>query len=545
MPRRRPAWIPALLLLLGGCSLLGDDPGESAAPPSPVTPAAVTSPDRDRDVVSRRLAALDPCVLAQAGAPEGATTRATSPTVCTLRLPTTHANVRVEIGAGLSQQTRFHRSRQALGGAVAYAESPVLETCGWYLPVDQGRAIHVWTYDDGCAATRRVARGVAELLMATPERALADPSPALVPPCEWLRAGHGEPTGDEVVVDYLFGPSAAPGECSVRRPSGGIPVDTLVLGVALDHGHRQYLVEPGRGARAVAVAGRPAALTTSAGDCDLQVAAAPLTVGPSAHDDVLRLRVVAQTCPEARRAATRMLEAVDAREPAAPDFSDPPLLYPADGPDPAEATSARADSDVAAVGACAHVSDATERECAPATGAEVPEDPADLLLAAQADAEVLCAALLPQVREHFGDDVVAGTGVLSRATAAQQVAGEDAPQEPACYFGEPEHALHLTATASWRSLDESTVGEAEQEVAGHTAVTTSSTDPESPSRSWTVALGDPAEPGVLSLHVQVTQDRSQGLWQGVPVDGSLMEPAEAFVEDAVRDLLDRRPGGQR
>ncbi|WP_127479994.1 hypothetical protein [Nocardioides pantholopis] len=519
----------AAALLLAGCSVLDDEAAgpESVRVPDPVPREAATNPDRDADVVARRLAALDPCALGRAGAPPGATARALAPTRCQVTAGPSYRAVQVTVGAGLPQDTRYHRTRRILAGVVAYRESPALRpTCGWYLPVSQELAIEVSSSDGACAQSRRIARGVATLLRRDPAAAAAEPSPAMVPPCEWVRLGHGGLTEDQTLSRSLFGDGEEAGRCSVRGPRTGVLPSPLVLGVALDHVVEENLRHPAAPARRVRVAGRVAAQHRQQGECELAVAVAPLpgpAVGPA---DVLRARVLAPTCAEARRAATRMLTAVDARDHSAPDLGGEPVLYPA------------AKSDLAAVGSCADIRTAVERECAPAGDAEVPSDPAELLLAAQADPAVTCAALLPYVREHFGAQMVAGTGTVEHDSAVAQLSGEQGQQAPACLFGEPTHALHLTVGASWATLrDVAGAGSREASVAGHPARALARLDQDLPTLSWAVALDEADQPGVLTVDVQVTQDRDRGLWLGEPVDRSLLDPALGFVEDVTVGLL--------
>lgn len=527
MPLRRLVCLPVLLLVSVGCSLPGAGSGDdTASVPEPVARESVVNPDRDQRAVDRALAALDPCALGlAAGARQPG--RAYSPSWCELNVGPSSAAVHLEIGVPLSQDVRHHRARRSLAGAVAYAHSPGGQSCGWYLPVSQTMSIEVsGARDEGCAGVDRVAAGVARILTEAPETVLAAPSPAYVPACDWVLAGHGDLAEDEVLVPAFFSSSSQqPGECSVQGPGGG-GMSGRLLGVAIDHAHRGQLVASGRRERNVRIAGRTAVQGTGPGECWVDVPVGPLDVPFAGYDDTLRLQAIAVTCPEVRRAATAMVEAVDAMDHTVPDLAGGPLLYPVE------------DSDLRAVGSCVHVLDAVGRECAPATGADVPEDATDFVRAAQADAEVTCAALLPLVREHFGAELVAGTGVLSAASRLKRAAGEEAG--PACHLGEPDHALHLTVAASWTPLDEVRFfGADEVEVAGHAAVEYAPQEVMgAPGRAWMVALGDPAEPGVLAVEVTATADREHGLWQQSPVDESLLDPAPAFVEAAVAGLLD-------
>lgn len=52
-----------------------------------------------------------------------------------------------------------------------------------------------------------------------------------------------------------------------------------------------------------------------------------------------------------------------------------------------------------------------------------------------------------------------------------------------------------------------------------------------------VALGDGTEPGLVRVSMLVTPERSQGLYQGVPIDRRPLESFDALVERLATEML--------
>lgn len=496
--------------VLGACS--SDDPeARQLQRLPPVERDVETNPDRDAEAVLAAVTSVDPCLLLtdEAAVEVGdhpTTRRRQDPFSC--RIGTVRTTV-AEVVTGFGERARYHLGRHDAAGAVSYRGSTTRRDCAVHLPVSHDVALELRSWERPCADTITYAEAAAEVLQRRPgsvARGVDAPPPFSA--CELLSAVATEQSRLGSINGTLSG-------CSL---SAGGSVTSTEARLILDHG-TSTAARPG----AHQVGGTTVTTDEVEGQCWLRW---DLPGARDANGRVPTARLVTDTCTEARDLLAKVEPA--ARRPR-PDAAPDGLLYP---------WSAAVD-DVPSVGACVDVLDAVALECTPANPADVPADPEDLLEWAEADPDVLCTAAAPIVREHLGDELRAATSLAAPRSLRTPSSQVDATTEPAtqCVFGEPTHAVHVTVRAS-TSQPYLTEHSEHVDLAGHPAVVAEARDPEGvvPFVRHAIGLGLD-RPGGLRVEVQATPTREEGNWQGIAVDTTPVDEAEALAADLARTLL--------
>ncbi len=524
-------------LLCSACSLLpGGSEGDAPEPLTPLAPVAREVPeapaDRDDAEVQRALAVLDPCALLsptaarKVGDDPGAR-MAHGPHSCVAGY-----GVRVTLHVGYDEWDRFDEERLALGGAVAYRNSPLLGNCKIYLPVSFTHAIEFGAPDTSrCRKPRAYAAAAARRLLGDPESLLRPAGPNRLAPCD-LFAEAVAPVPDDQQLVTGWRDDQSLDECALwdlpdAEETGGLAINPVAARVHLELNLAPALDDwAGDGGYTRTfdtLAGERVQIQDEDGKgCWVHFDAWPADL-PSSYGQTVQARVFGGRCERMQRVAAGLIRALrdgDA-EPRPVDAEG--LIYAAD------------ESDTPATGACQDVAGQADAECAPALDVGVPDDPRELLRRGEADPNVMCAAALGAVRERFGDDMRAATVLRSTAT----ILDEDAPQVAECVFVEPSHALRVGVTASTESLGSLYLDGAELRIGGHAARRGEHGGLSEPKDSEViaVALDGADEPGHLKVTVSVSPDREHGFWQSAPVDRKPLKSVEPFVTDLVEGLL--------
>ncbi|WP_110208070.1 hypothetical protein [Nocardioides daejeonensis] len=480
------AGLVAVLLLLVGCS--GDD--KAGQEVTELTPLPATDPhlqpiaDRDVNAVSASLSMLDPCALLRISDRKKPTVFATGQ--CDAN------GVKIELNATLYSYYRFDILREEIGGFVSYRVRTA-DGCTIWLPTTQERAIRVQSHRS-CAPAREVAAQVVDVLDHRPEAVVRRPSPNRMPTCAPFAAAY--PRADVRPVDNM----SVWDQCVATQGKKSLgTLDFTTADFSSDSDPR-FQVGETEVTRNTVLKNCwyiwPAWRTDYPAANDGQVYARLQRSGACRTDDPVLKRVVA---------ATHDAKAVEA------PVTD--LLYP------------WGSDDTAAPGACR---DAVIDDCLPATPAEAPSEPAELIARGEVDPAVLCAATAPLVSEHFGSGFSPVTGALG-----SYLRPPEKTKARRCVFVNDAHSLQIEVLSSVAPLHTG-----DTEVAGHPAASVvDQIDTLRHDRTWTVAWRGAEDPGSLQIVVRAQRARGQ-LPQGPDPDLTLPVSADAFVDDLVTTLLD-------
>ena len=393
--------------------------------------------DRDPASVIAGLWRLDPCRLL---APEqGKPGRAQGdPHRCALNIGGTY--IELVLGAPLSAIERKQIGATKVKGAKAYVQPGGSgdEGCMGWLPVSQSQTIRV---EDGfaeCWRVREVLRRVVERIDDPSSRQSVRELPA-VQPCPLLEHGLGSKMkGRKVEYGTVKGSygldrctALAKPEAVADTANGGyfasleletydsaVPVEKS-LGWPADFGT----------IRGRAVVGD----RDSMGDgkwCELRWREATTDV-----------RLIVNSCAQGRRMVKRMMGMLD-RSQSRPAVLEGPLLYGAD------------EDDIRAQGACvdymplwfgrrygsAH-SFAAGPACHAYVEPEIPDDPAEIVIAAEADPNVTCDIAADAVHEEFGDRLRPTT--LEPESRTQRLPDKSPFRVRPCVFVDPQRKIQV------------------------------------------------------------------------------------------------------
>lgn len=511
--RARPATTVAVLvaaaLLATGCST--DD-----SPPQPPTPTPREVPtgaeDRDADTMLHAVAALDPCALLDE---DVTTAHGWDPDLTrgqfTCEVPD---EVEVTLYQALGTEARFWQDRIALGGAIAYRDSPALDWCTISLPIS---FTHVITFGQiarseaqrDCDAVEDYAAAAAERLLADPTALRREDLRDAVVACDLLA---------EIVEEVPEGATLRPGtyystigECGVweNPDEHGFQAVEPLVNLELHLG--PPLSEWGAGGgwedeERMTIAGTEVLVWGEDEQCTLRFDAWQASTG-----EVMGADLTAAPCDEAVAMAERAIPIF--ANGSGLDVTADAIVY------------AEGEPDSTGVGACIHAVSQQARECAPTVDAEIPDDPTDLVALGALDPNVVCAAATPAVRDLLGDDLQPVTILRTQDVL------DTAPPVTICEFVRVDHALTVRVRTAPEDLGYGDDGT----VADHPAM---DIDGNADTQLITqVALGDGTEPGLIEVEMLVTPDRSQGLYDVSPIDRTPLESFDELVERLAVDLL--------
>jgi hypothetical protein len=463
---------------LAGCT--GGGGSGTVPPPTIERPAAELPKDRDEKAVIATLRRVDMCAVLDAAAAAAGTTgytlRATSPTVCTMDIPTAGQPRSASLDVGiLSSDERLHLPSTTLRGAKAYIETRD-DYCRVHFPITFRLAIQIHTDSGPCAYAEKLATGVAA--------ALADPTGVAAEP-RWEAC-------------ELLGLSTDVEPLEVGNLDGCSDSENLATVIEL----RNPLVFPEHDARRTRIGGVDVWMTngTAAGSTNCWIDWAP-----GRGDLVVRLG--STTCATVEPLVERVNRTLHEPPPEVPPQR--PLLYPPDEPDRRFA------------GACAFadMGDASPEVCAPHVEVPAPAG-GDSLAAAEADPDVACELALDAVTERFGSQMQA-------VAVANRTVG--------CYFVMSERLVQLEFSVASQATF-SRLGrhdEREIEVAGHAGSVAHQQSPGEGYRFTVAASTDVDEPGVLRLRL------SKGPVVGAALAGDAVDKAEQVLADIVRRHFER------
>lgn len=486
----------ALTLLFSSCS--ADDEEEPLEARTPVARDVQTNPDRDPATVSERAAAVDPCALLAAESTTDAVPEGTGPHSCWL----SDSSVRADVLTSIDDVERHRMARIEVGGAVAYRAMVGEGKCEIHLPVSHQRAIS-FSGLGTCASTTSYAGAAARLLQENPDAVTRPRGLARVSTCE-LAEGAGLATlpwtssSNYSILD----------RCDIDGP------------VDLQLEYDDTVVRDYQTARQVA--GTTVRTQQTADSCYVHFPLAPADIAVR-DGDMLSAWVTTSKCAKGLAVARKLIVAAqDARTPGRAPID---LLYAWD------------ESDTAAVGACVDFSDRTDLDCSPAEDADVPDDHRELIMEAEADPDVLCAAATPVVREHYGETFAAVTALASPTTLGGTGA-DDRDGATQCAFATPDHTFEISIVVSTAASNV----DAEDDVAGHPAVI-QPVEPASSTAttSYVVARDEADQPGFLAVALQAWPARGTGIYRGsgetAKPDLSRISAADDFVADLTEALL--------
>lgn len=484
------ALVVAASLLLSGCS--GGDEEEPLEALPLVERSVQTNADRDADEVLEKAGAIDPCALLRAGHPAGGVSRdsvprADSPHSCWM----SDSSVKADVFTSVSEQERHRLDRQELAGVVSYRADLDDGGCLVHLPISHDHAI---SFSGGarCATVTKYAAAAAELLQAYAGRTSRPRGIQQVSACALLEAAgrSGQPA---MVTHYTLLDS-----CDDQASGDSFALkyrDTAVRDYQTTH----------------AVAGTTVRANGSTSNCYLEWTVGKPDVTVIEGDQLVGF-VTSASCRKGLRLARAMIPTITGATSSGGDPTD--LLYAWD------------EADTSAVGTCADVVGGADLACAPAAAADVPDTPRDLIMKAEADPDVLCAAAAPTVRDHYGEAMAAVTRLAAPITFTS-VNGDLREGATQCAFGSPAHTVEITVTVSTTTPRISN----NDEIAGHPAAV----DDYDTSRSYVVARDAMDEPGFLVADVRVWSPRGSG--PRVTADRAPLEAGDDFVADLADALL--------
>lgn len=500
MSRRLLAVAASAALLLSACS--GNEEEPLTQLPK-VERSAEANPDRDAHVVADKAAAVDPCALlraadsAKSGAPRTSTS-ADRPHSCW----TVGGSAKADVWSRVSEADRFSMARLELSSAVAYRERSEDGRCLIHLPVSHNYAIS-FSGTAKCAVVTAHAKAAARLLRDHPEQATRPVGLQRVSACQMIKRAGGTPQ------TYTGGSHYSRLDECLDESSA----TTLIL--EYDDGELYDYQTPHD------VAGTEVRVQESRdGDrCFLHWTLGEADVSVSETNDKHAVWAIAKNCKKGLEFAEKVIRTASAVK--SPRRDPVGLLYSTDEPD------------TSAVGACADVVEGTE-QCLAAEEAQVPDDPRERIMEAEADPNVLCAAATTAVREQFGDSLSA---VTVPASSLALIGPEDGtgPGPTECVFGQPDHAVEISVRVSTGTPG----GTKDGSVGGRAA----RIDERGDSRLWVIARGSLQDPGFVAVEVRVRHPRGTQppRWTGQFPEGSPvtepLEKSEALVEALADDIL--------
>ncbi|WP_157551327.1 hypothetical protein [Nocardioides jensenii] len=500
MPRRRIAVLVTVLaaLLLSGCS--GDDEEEPLEALTPAERTVQTNPDRNADEVAERAGAIDPCALLRAVHPAGGVSRdafprADSPHSCWM----TNSSVRADVFTPLSEFERFRYAREELAGVVSYRTGLQDGRCLIHLPISHDHAIS-FSGLASCATVTTYAEGAAEFLQSTPAKATRPPGINRISACGLLDHA-GRVTGSQQLTTKY----TVLDECGDEATGADFELEYE------DDVVRDWQTTHTFGATTVRVqkTKERCYLKWTIGEADVTVR--------EGHD--LAGFITTVSCKKGLALAKALIPA--AREVTSPDRDPVGLLYAWD------------EADTSAVGACSNIADQADLQCSPAEDADVPTNRRDLIMRAEADPDVLCAAATPLVQEHYGE-ALTPTTALAPSTPLLVAAKDPTEDATQCAFGTPSHALEISVAVFTGATSK---GDADEEFDGRPARVSD----DEVSRSYVVARDELGEPGFLLVEVRTLPSRWREIHDAYPspepVAARHLADADALVVDLAGALL--------
>lgn len=431
-----------LVLLITACSGSGDEASSDtkttstalskqiaeldALPKVPLQGAEGTS-DRDPSAVMGELWRLDPCRLL---APEqGKPGRLQDePHRCTLRIGET--SIELILGTPLSTIERKQVGATTIQGTKAYVQpggGSGHEGCLGWLPVSQSQTIRVEDVFAECWRVRDVLRRVVKRIDDPSSRQSVQGLPA-VRLCPLLEHGLGaKMKGRKVEYGGLLGDYGLD-HCAARSTNDYYTRSGDYFASLEFAGYDPTTVVDFGAVRGRAVVGGRSPLLGN--ECELYW-----------KEATADLQLTVKSCAQGRRMVKRMTSLLD-RSQGRSAVLRGSLLYEAD------------EDDVRAQGACAdympvwygrRYESAQSVPPAPACYSydepEVPDDPAEIVIAAEADPNVTCAIAADAVHEEFGNRLRPAT--LDPDKKAQPLPGQAVFRVRPCVFVDPQRKVQV------------------------------------------------------------------------------------------------------
>lgn len=411
-------------LLVAACSGSGDSTSdEKSLDPDlsqriaeldelPTVPAEDrTRQDRDPAAASAALWRLDPCRLIAADQGKPGELEQRAPHSCTLSIGET--DVRVLLGTTLTTSERKQIGATNVRGAKAYVQpgGPQLGGCTAWLPVSGDQTIRIEDDFAGCWRVRPVLRRVVERIDAPSSRRIV-PGMRAVETCHLLKHGLGSAMKGRKVEYGGEDRSHGFDHCVAIDADNDVAHTTIFSQFAsleLETYQTQTLTFE-EGASDTPTPDAYASSGWLANFGTIRGRAVFGSRGGAGYGCTMRwaesttiLHLKAKTCAQGKRFVRRMTKLLD-NPPQRSVTPQKPLLYDSDGDD----IGAREGCDdyLPLWFGLKYSASETPHDgpaCHPYTESDVPDDPAEIVIAAEADPNVTCDLAVDAVRDEFGD----------------------------------------------------------------------------------------------------------------------------------------------